>query len=42
MAIQRDKPDLTGHAWVELDGQPYDEELDPQMIVTFSYPRALA
>ena len=42
MGIQRNVADITGHAWIELDGQPYDESPDPEMIVTFSYPGVLS
>lgn len=29
---------IEGHAWVELDGAPYGEELDPDLVVTYAYP----
>jgi hypothetical protein len=32
---------IEGHAWVELDGAPYGEELDPDLIVTYAYPSNL-
>ncbi|UQA55309.1 lasso peptide biosynthesis B2 protein [Polyangium aurulentum] len=30
--------EIRGHAWVELDGVPYAEEVDEGMIVTYAYP----
>ncbi|MDC3957517.1 lasso peptide biosynthesis B2 protein [Polyangium jinanense] len=30
--------EIEGHAWVELDGTPYGEELSPDLIVTYAYP----
>jgi hypothetical protein len=30
--------DIAGHAWVELDGEPYGETVDPDLVVTYSYP----
>ncbi|TKD04974.1 lasso peptide biosynthesis B2 protein [Polyangium fumosum] len=30
--------EIEGHAWVELDGAPYGEELDPDLVVTYAYP----
>lgn len=32
------REDLTAHAWVELDGQPYQETLDATMVVNYVYP----
>jgi hypothetical protein len=32
------KADIAGHAWVELDGEPYGETVDPDLVVTYSYP----
>lgn len=34
----RVREDLTAHAWVELDGAPYQEALDPRLVVTYVYP----
>ena len=34
----RVREDLTAHAWVELDGMPYQEALDPRLVVTYVYP----
>ncbi len=34
----RARDDLTAHAWVELDGKPYQEVLDARMVVTYVYP----
>jgi hypothetical protein len=30
--------ELRGHAWVEVDGEPFDETVDPELAVTFTYP----
>lgn len=30
--------DIAGHAWVELSGEPFDEDVDPALTVTFAYP----
>jgi hypothetical protein len=38
MAVKRRAPELTGHAWIELDGEPYCETVDPDLAVTFAYP----
>jgi hypothetical protein len=29
-----------GHAWLELDGAPLGEEIDPNLTVTFIYPES--
>ncbi len=34
----RARLDLTAHAWVQLDGAPYQEALDPRLVVTYVYP----
>lgn len=34
----RAREDLTAHAWVELEGAPYQETLDPRLVVTYVYP----
>jgi hypothetical protein len=38
LAIDPGADDIEGHAWVELDGQPVGETLDPGLTVTFAYP----
>lgn len=38
MGILPKSDDIKGHAWVELEGEPYGEELDPALVVTYSYP----
>jgi hypothetical protein len=30
--------EITGHAWVELDGKPAFEAVDPDLVITFAYP----
>jgi len=32
--------DLEGHAWVELDGAPWGEEVDAGLVVTYAYPES--
>ncbi len=32
------RAEIRGHAWVELDGVPYAEEVDEGMVVTYAYP----
>lgn len=34
----RAREDLTAHAWVEINGVPYQEALDERMVVTYVYP----
>ncbi len=34
------KKEVEGHAWLELDGVPLGEEIEPGLAVTFSYPPA--
>jgi Transglutaminase-like superfamily len=34
----RPRDDLTAHAWVELNGVPYRENLDARMVVNYVYP----
>lgn len=34
----RPRDDMTAHAWVELDGKPYQEVLDARLVVTYVYP----
>jgi hypothetical protein len=34
----RVRDDLTAHAWVELDGAPFQEALDVRLVVTYVYP----
>jgi hypothetical protein len=38
MALDPKKAGVEGHAWLELDGVPLGEEVDPGLAVTFSYP----
>lgn len=38
MALDPEAADVVGHAWVELDGQPLGEEIEPRFAVTYSYP----
>jgi len=33
-----DPKKAAGHAWIELDGAPLGEEIDPSLTVTFTYP----
>ena len=38
MALDPKSAGLVGHAWLELDGVPLGEQVDPDLAVTFSYP----
>lgn len=38
MGIKPDSDEIAGHAWVELSGEPFDEDVDPSLVVTFAYP----
>jgi hypothetical protein len=38
MAVDPAEDDIAGHAWVELDGAPRGEAVDPGLVVTYSYP----
>ncbi len=42
MGVVPGQDDLAGHAWVEVGGRPYGEELRPGIVVTFSHPGATA
>lgn len=35
---KQDNGKLIGHAWLEREGQPLGETLDPRLVVTFTYP----
>lgn len=38
MGLSPVAPEIVGHAWVELDGAPVGETLEPDLTVTFSFP----
>ena len=38
MGLRPSAPEILGHAWVELDGIPVGEAVDPELVVTFAYP----
>lgn len=38
MGLSPRDPDITGHAWVELDGAPMGETVDDDMVITYAYP----
>lgn len=40
MGIRKENQSLIGHAWLERNGQPLGETVDPRLVVTFSYPPA--
>jgi hypothetical protein len=40
MGLRHDGDDVTGHAWLERDGRPLRESVDPRLVVTYSYPPA--
>ena len=42
MGLDPREAGVLGHAWVELDGKPLGEEVNPHLVVTFSYPQSTA
>jgi hypothetical protein len=38
MGLSPRAPEITGHAWVELDGAPLGETLDDDLVITYAYP----
>ncbi len=38
MAVANSEPEIEGHAWVEIDGIPVGETLDPGLTITYSFP----
>ena len=38
MALDPQAKDIVGHAWVEFEGRPLGEEVEPRFAVTFAYP----
>lgn len=38
MGLNPRAADILGHAWVELDGAPFGEDVEPGLAVTFAYP----
>ena len=38
MGLDPKAADIVGHAWVELDGEPAFETLEPGLTITFAYP----
>jgi Transglutaminase-like superfamily len=39
MGLSPRSPEIAGHAWVELGGEPLGETVDGDMVVTYAYPR---
>lgn len=42
MGLDPKAPEIVGHAWVEVDGEPAFETLEPGLTVTFAYPSSLS
>lgn len=40
MGLSPRAPEITGHAWVELDGAPMGETVDDDMVITYAYPQS--
>ncbi len=40
MGLSPRAPEITGHAWVELDGAPMGETIDDDMVITYAYPQS--
>lgn len=38
LAVDPGAPDIEGHAWVELNGEPCLESRSERLVVTYSYP----
>jgi hypothetical protein len=38
MGVRPGAGEIAGHAWVELAGEPFDEDLEPDLVVTYAYP----
>ena len=38
MALDPQARDIVGHAWVEFEGRPLGEDVEPRFTVTFAYP----
>jgi hypothetical protein len=38
MGVRSGPGDIAGHAWVELAGEPFDEDVDRDLTVTYAYP----
>jgi hypothetical protein len=38
MGVRPGAGEIVGHAWVELAGEPFDEDLEPDLVVTYAYP----
>jgi hypothetical protein len=38
MGLDPKAAEILGHAWVEIDGEPVGETLEPGLTVTFAYP----
>ncbi len=39
MGLSPGAPEITGHAWIELDGAPMGETLDDDLVITYAYPQ---
>lgn len=39
MALDPKASEISGHAWVEIDGEPVGETIEPGLTVTFCYPK---
>ena len=39
MGLSPRAPEITGHAWIELDGAPMGETLDDDLVITYAYPQ---
>jgi hypothetical protein len=38
LGLDPEAGEILGHAWVELDGEPVGETIEPGLAVTFAYP----
>ena len=40
MGLSPGAAEITGHAWIELDGAPMGETLDDDLVITYAYPQS--
>jgi hypothetical protein len=42
MGVDGDGGDVDGHAWLEVDGEPWGETVDARFVEAFAYPARVA
>jgi hypothetical protein len=38
MALRPESGDVVGHAWLEIEGEPFEEVVDARLVETFAFP----